>query len=117
MGFPIPKRFYCNAFLVTTTPLFTDPGDFARAMASQFDAAQWGRDVGQQVLGGGRPKQGRKSRTQPRVTIFLDDRSCRFEANAHTTFVALESAVRSSGAGGKEKRVGARPALRLLTHA
>jgi hypothetical protein len=50
------------------TPLFTDPSDFGRALASQFDAPAWGRDAQQQVLGGKTPKQRRKRRPQQTVT-------------------------------------------------
>src|ERR1700730_954428 len=49
--------------LPTSAP-FTDPSDFGRALASQFDAPAWGRDAQQQVLGGKTPKQGRKRRPQ-----------------------------------------------------
>ena len=38
-----------------TSPLFTDPSDFGRTLAAQFDAPAWGRDAQQQVLGGKPP--------------------------------------------------------------
>jgi hypothetical protein len=53
---------------VPRTPLFTDAGDFARAMASQFDAAQWGKDTGAQLLGQGGKRSRRTKARQPVTT-------------------------------------------------
>jgi antirestriction protein ArdC len=41
-----------NPPVITTTPLFRDPADFGAAMLKQFDAQQWAKDTGQQLLGG-----------------------------------------------------------------
>jgi len=59
---------------VTTTPLFTDPADFARAMATQFDAAQWGRYAGAQLTGQ-RSKRTRRSKTRKPVTTHTKSKN------------------------------------------
>src|SRR5690349_6324961 len=49
-------------------PLFAGIGDFGSALASQFDAACWGVDAQQQLLGAGGTKKGTRPRSHSKVT-------------------------------------------------
>ena len=80
--------------VVTTTPLFNSPGDFARAVASQFDAPRWGEVAREQLFGLWRERRG-KRKTAPAPFNFGKSVSYdeagkkRFHARARVRLAAL----------------------------
>jgi antirestriction protein ArdC len=77
---------------VTTTALFSSPGDFARAVASQFDAPRWGEDLRQQLFGGAE-RRGIRKITPPfnfgKSVSYDEGGKRRFHARGRVRLAAL----------------------------